>query len=186
MGARSRSRGRDAPAFLFRLPTRIPHNGAEPLPNPGGHHDRQLPRAYGAAPRRRRLRGLPPQGTRRPLAGRHLALFAQDPLGEPVAPRGWGERHGGGHRGPRDLGSEGRAVQGDRLRAGAGAHAGLHRCARGRGSGGDARGHGAPGRRSQAHQSALARRAGDRPLGAGGCLRELGGHGQERRHRVRA
>ncbi len=83
------------------------------------------------------------------------------------------------------MGREGAAEQGDRLHPRTGADAGLHRRARGRGPGGDARRDGRHGRRSLPDQPARPRRAGDRPLRPGGRVRHARRLPRERRAGVR-
>ena len=85
-----------------------------------------------------------------------------------------------------ELGREGAAEQGDRVHARARADAGLHRRARGRRPGGDARRDGRDGRRPGQDQPARAGRARDRPLRAGRRVRHARRLPRERRARVRA
>ncbi len=120
----------------------------------------------------------------RPLAP---ALLDEDPAGEPAPPRGRRPDRGPrAHRGGGQVESAGRTGHRDRLHAGAGGAAGLHRGAvRGR-PGGDARcGHPA-GRPRRADQPADSLGTGDRPLGAGGCVRPRRRAGPQWPHRVRA
>ena len=122
--------------------------------------------------RRQVLHLLPPRrGRRQAPRGGHPPVRAQDPRREPAPD---GERSlgaGGGHHGPRDRRSRGRAEPRDRLHAEPRAPARLH----GRARGGRPRRHAhrdeAPGRRPEEDQPAPARRAGDRPLGPGRRVR---------------
>ena len=85
---------------------------------------------------------------------------------------GRGQRDARGDRGDRRLGRRGRAQRRDSLPARPGADAGLHRRARRRRPGGDARRDGRDRRRSGGDQPAGRRRPGDRPLGPGRRLRQ--------------
>ena len=89
--------------------------------------------------------------------GRAPAVLAQDPAREPAALRGRRQRHARRYRGAAQLESEGCAVARNLVHAGARHHAGLHRRARDRRPGGDARGHDAPGRQRRRDQPAGAR-----------------------------
>ncbi len=99
---------------------------------------------------------------------------------EPAAPRRGGRRPRGG-----ELGVRGRALDGDRLHAGAGADAGLHGRAGDRRPRRDARRDGGARRRPGAHQPARPGRAGDRPLDPGGRVRRAARLPAQRRVRVR-
>ncbi len=87
---------------------------------------------------------------------------------------------------PRGLGRGRRAGQGDPVHAGAGDHAGLHRCALHRRPGHHARGDGRPRGRRDQDQPARPGRAGHRPLGDRRRVRHPGGVRAQRRDRVRA
>ena len=89
-------------------------------------------------------------------------------------------------RGDRRLGRGGRAQRRDPLPAGPGPDAGLHRRARGRRPGGDARRDGRDRRRPGEDQPAGRRRPRHRPLGPGRRLRQRARLRDQRRARVRA
>ena len=89
-------------------------------------------------------------------------------------------------RDDRHLGRDGRAERRDPLPAGPRADAGLHRRARGRRPGGDARRDGRARRATREDQPAGPGRPGHRPLGAGRRLRQRPRVRHQRRARVRA
>ena len=134
-------------------------------------HDRQFQHPFDPASGLTLLRLLELRDTSR-RQGRATALLPQDPAREPAALRRRRQRHAGRHRSGAQLGRQGHAVLRNRFHARARHHAGLHRRAlRGR-SRRDARGREEARRRSAADQSAQPRRAGHRPFGAGGRLRQ--------------
>ncbi len=126
------------------------------------------------------------------LAGGRLSgdcpapFLAEDPARESAAARGRPVREGRRHRGARALGRQERRAEGDFLRAGPRAAAGLHRRAGGGRSGGHARRHRTARRRPEQGQPAAAGGARHRPFGAGRLLRARRCVPAERRARILA
>ena len=115
-----------------------------------------------------------------------LPYLAEDPAGEPAAPRGQCRGQARRHPGARQLGSLDRHREGDRLHPGAGAAAGLHgRAGRG-GPRGHARRDGPPRRRSEPGEPASADGTRHRSLRAGGPFRHRRRVPSERGPGVRA
>ncbi len=125
--------------------------------------------------RRRDLRGVPPPLPRAPRVQRRAAaVLAAHPPREPAAHRGRRLRDRGDHRSAGEVEPAGDPAAGDRIHARPRAVAGLHRRARHRRPGRDARRHGRPRRRPEPDQPAAAGGAGGRPLRPGGRVREHG------------
>jgi len=152
-----------------------------------GSDDGQLWNARDARSRRPHLHDRAADRAQGPRLGRLPSpVHAPHPAREPAAQR---RRRGGRrerHRGRCDLGPRREAVARDPVHARSRADAGLHRRARRRRSGGDARRDVRDGGRSLRDQPAAAGRARDRPLGAGRHVRHGAVAGDEQRDRVRA
>ena len=129
---------------------------------------------------------LPTRRTAVVVRRRAAPVQPEDPAREPAPQRGRRIGFEGGHRGPRQVGSQRRPDGRDRLHARARGHAGLHRRPRRRRPRRDARRDGGPWRRRVQDQPAGPRRAGHRPLRAGRLLRHARGVRAERREGVRA
>ncbi len=131
--------GRAAPPFASR----------EPLIS-SAHHERQLLRVLRPLRRWHYPPDRPPAGPRGAgLLDRAAAVRHAHPAREPAAAGGRRRRARLRHRGRGAVGPRRPALGRDRLHAGPGAAAGLHRRARHRRSGGDARRHGGDGRPSR-------------------------------------